>query len=81
MVVIGRLRPARRDEAGIDQFAVDHYGACAALAFAAAFFRACQTQVFAQYVEKAGHRRGVDRVLAIHHAADRATLEQRGPFT
>jgi len=41
-----------RDQATIDDLAIDQNRACAALSFAAAFFCAGLVKVFAQYIEK-----------------------------
>jgi hypothetical protein len=49
------------DEAGVDEFAVHQDGAGAALAFAAAFFRAGEVEVLAEDVEQALHGRSVER--------------------
>ena len=51
---------ARRDEARVDDLAVEHHRARAALAFAAALLRAGEPQVLAQHVEQALPRRALD---------------------
>ena len=51
------------DEAGVDEVSVDEDGAGSAFAFAAAFFGAGEVEVFAEDVEEALHRRGVDGLL------------------
>src|ERR1700761_5513187 len=55
---LGSLGLQDRDEAGVDQVAVDQDGAGSALAFTAALFRAGEMQVFAEDVEETFHRRG-----------------------
>jgi hypothetical protein len=52
----GALDLQDRDEAGVDQIAVDQDGARSALAFAAALFGSSKIQVFAKDVEKTLHR-------------------------
>src|SRR5207237_9663326 len=48
------------DETGIDQLAVDQHRAGAALALAAAFFRAGEAEIFAQDVEQTFQRRRLE---------------------
>src|ERR1043166_5789705 len=52
--------PTERDDAGADRRAVDQHRARAALAFAAAFLRAGEAALLAQYVEEPAHWIGVD---------------------
>jgi hypothetical protein len=42
-----------RDEATVDDFAIDQHGASTALAFAASFFGARLAEIFPQHVEEA----------------------------
>ena len=61
------LRPshcADRDEARVDDLAVEHHRARAALALAAAFLRAGEAQVLAQHVEQPLPRRDLDLARA-----------------
>src|SRR5262245_14777348 len=53
---IRALQLANRGEAGIYDLAVNDHGACPTLAFATTFFRAGQTQVLSQHVEKSLQR-------------------------
>src|ERR1051325_3842229 len=53
-----------RNEAAIDQHAVNKHGARPALSLAASLFRSRQSQVFAQHVEQARHRVRFKRHLA-----------------
>jgi hypothetical protein len=57
---IGAFGLEYRDEATVDELAIQHDGTGAALPFPAAFFGAGEVQVFAEYVEQAGHRPGFD---------------------
>src|SRR5262245_25396093 len=59
-----------RDQTRTDRFFIDEYRACAALALAAAFLGACQSQVHAKNVEQARHRvhRDVDRAAVYSEA-------------
>jgi hypothetical protein len=52
-----------RHEATINDRAIDHHRTRAALAFAAAFFRAGQMKLFAQHVEQTLHGISVKRSL------------------
>jgi len=61
----------RGNQATVDDRAVYQHRACAAFALAAAFFRAGQMHLFADYVEQARHRIRLDAApLAVDHARD-----------
>ena len=84
IVVIARaLGLQQRDEAAVDEAAVEQHGAGAALAFAAALFGAGETQIVAQHVEQPRHRMPARRVrplpLTRHVNGDRRIRHAPSP--
>src|SRR4051812_13745625 len=59
----GAIDLAHGDEAGVDELAIDEDRARAALAFAAALFRAGEAEVFAEHVEQPLQGRRVEHPL------------------
>jgi len=61
-----------RHQTTINDRAIDHDAARAALAFAAAFFGSGQMKLFAQHIEQALHGKAMERLqLAVNSAVDR----------
>ena len=73
----GAIGLQRGNQAGVHQLAVHKNCAGTALAFAAAFFRAGQMQVLAEYVEQPLHRWNIE---ALRLAVD-GELNQAHAFT
>jgi hypothetical protein len=73
-----RARDLRdRNETTVDDLAVDHDGAGAALAFAAAFFSSGQVKLLAQDIQQSLHRISVKLALfAVNYAIDLDWIRQ-----
>src|SRR5262249_58400366 len=85
---IRALQLANRGEARIYDLAVNDHGACPTLAFATTFFRAGQTQVLSQHVEKSLQRgRGnltndaVDHKIYLHYRSELSIARAAGIFS